>query len=103
VPEKIEATAQDQAPTGETHDLPHLLSVTRPEAMDVAMLAGRLRVEGAPDSAGKGVLEKLPALAAEMKTLQSQALQSRFADLKRYPFVSMPGPAINGGEQGKNL
>jgi hypothetical protein len=70
--------------------------------MDVAMLAGRFRVERTPEPTDKGVGEKLPAFITEMKTLHAQPLKPGLAHLKRYLFGIMPASTINGSEKGKD-
>lgn len=103
MPEQVESPAQYQVPPRETHDFPHLLPVTGPVAMNMAMLAGRFRIERAFDPPGKGVIEKFPTILTKVEALESQSLQFRLGNLQRRFFNRVFGAAVGSGEQGKNL
>ena len=105
MPEQIDSPSPDQVLAGEAHDFPHPLPVPGAVAVNMAMLADRFRIEGAPQSSGKGVGKKLPAVRTKPASLQAKPLEFGLIRLEAVPFalIRMMGSAIHRGEKGKHL
>jgi hypothetical protein len=93
VPEKIETAAENETFARVAHDLLHPPAVSGAIAVHRAVLAGRLRIEGAAAAALAGVSEEVAALGAY--GLPPGPLQ-RLA-----PWVLVSG-AVDGGEEGQH-
>lgn len=101
VPEQIEATPLQQPFSGKTHNLAHLLAMSRPIAVDRAMFAGRLGLEGTLQAPLAGVEEEVPACRAEGKAFEADVPQLR---RQRRPINSGAGmvrPTPDTGEKGE--
>lgn len=80
VPEQIKATAQDEAPPGEPHDVADLCTLLSFVAMDRTIFAGRLRIEWTNTPPGEGISKEIPTLRTEAVIVRRQGSKGCIID-----------------------
>jgi len=100
MPQQVEPTPFEKIFSRKTHDLPHLLPVTRPVAMHRTVLADWLRLKGTTQAPFNGVIEKIPALWTNRVPVQEQ---TGVAGLQHLAWPRMVLAAIDRGKRSENL
>jgi hypothetical protein len=92
MPEQVDPPPANQSFPGKSHYFPDFFPMPRPIAVDMAMLAGRLRVQGAHQASFESIKKEFPTLGTEPNLLKSPAWKIGFPQL--YPFLIVKGPTI---------
>ena len=71
--------------------------------MNMAVFAGRLRVERTFKTTGDGIGQKIAAFAAKCATFQSEIGQGRGLSIKGTLFAIMVRIAVDAGKKSQNL
>jgi hypothetical protein len=103
VPEIVEAAPHDEVAPRKSHDLPDTAPVLAAVAVDMALFAGGLRVQGAAAAFFHGVGHQPGTVLTEIQTRGMDGRQLRRYGNRHLRLAAMPGTAIDRDKGDENL